>query len=149
MSKTTRRGSTLVTLALLAAGAGGCRAKGEGRGPRLARPRRPPPTSPAGCRPTSSGAATCASAGRAGPSTCPRARASAADAVQLPVLERLGLVTSTVLAERRAGVATPFNMRRYRLTAEGRKHYIDRETRLPVAPDDPHAGGARTSASCR
>ncbi|HVU51287.1 MAG TPA: hypothetical protein VHL80_11405 [Polyangia bacterium] len=62
------------------------------------------------------------------------------DVVQLPVLERLGVVTSTVLPERRAGVATPFNLRRYRLTAEGRKRYIDRETRLPVAPEDPPAG---------
>ncbi|HEY2731148.1 MAG TPA: hypothetical protein VGK52_14495 [Polyangia bacterium] len=62
---------------------------------------------------------------------------SAQDAAQLPVLERLGLVASTVLAERRGGVATPFELRRYRLTAAGRKHYIDRETRLPTPPDEP------------
>ena len=61
------------------------------------------------------------------------------DVVQLPVLERLGLVTSTVMAERRDGVATPFNQRRYRLTAAGRARYIDRQTRLPIAPEEPHA----------
>jgi hypothetical protein len=61
------------------------------------------------------------------------------DPVQLPVLEHLGVVTSTVLPERRDGVATPFNLRRYRLTAEGRKHYIDRATRLAVSPEDPGA----------
>jgi hypothetical protein len=63
----------------------------------------------------------------------------ARDALQLPVLERLGLVTSAVLPERVDGVASPFNLRRYRLTASGRKHYIDRETRLPTSPDDPAA----------
>jgi hypothetical protein len=61
------------------------------------------------------------------------------DVVQLAVLERLGVLTSTVLAERRNGVATPFNLRRYRLAAEGRAHYLDRETRLPTSPDDPGA----------
>ena len=65
--------------------------------------------------------------------------AGAQDPVQLPVLERLGLVTSTVLPERVGGVASPFNLRRYRLTAGGRKHYIDRETRLPTSPDEPGA----------
>jgi hypothetical protein len=73
------------------------------------------------------------------PVDVPEGAASRADAVQLPVLERLGLVTSTVLAERRNGVTTPFRLRRYRLTAAGRTHYVDRETREPASPDDPSA----------
>jgi hypothetical protein len=62
------------------------------------------------------------------------------DALQLPVLERLGLATSTVLPVRVAGQATPFEARRYRLTAEGRAHYLDRRTRQPVSPDEPDVG---------
>ena len=61
------------------------------------------------------------------------------DVVQLPTLERLGVLKSSVIAERRGGVATPFSLRRYQLTAEGRAHYIDRETRLPTSPEDPRA----------
>jgi hypothetical protein len=61
------------------------------------------------------------------------------DLTQLPALERLGLVTSSVIAERREGVATPFEARRYRLTAAGRARYLDRETRLPASPEDPRA----------
>jgi hypothetical protein len=61
------------------------------------------------------------------------------DAVQLPVLERLGLVTSSLIAERRDGVATPFSVRRYRLTSAGRARYLDRQTRQPALPDGPQA----------
>lgn len=60
----------------------------------------------------------------------------ASDALQLPVLERLGLATSTVLPVRVDGRETPFRVRRFRLTAAGREHYIDRRTRAPVSPDD-------------
>jgi hypothetical protein len=73
------------------------------------------------------------------PIDVPEGARSGPDAVQLPVLERLGVVTSTVLAERRDGVATPFNVRRYRLTTTGRAHYIDRQTRLPASLEDPRA----------
>ncbi|HVX96597.1 MAG TPA: hypothetical protein VHK47_16900 [Polyangia bacterium] len=61
------------------------------------------------------------------------------DAVQLPILERLGVVTSTALPARVGGAATPFGMRRYRLTVEGRKHYLERATRTPLPPDAPDA----------
>jgi hypothetical protein len=61
------------------------------------------------------------------------------DALQLPVLERLGLVTSAMLPVRVGGEATPFNARRYRLTAAGRERYLDRATRRPLAPDEPGA----------
>jgi hypothetical protein len=59
--------------------------------------------------------------------------------IQLPVLEELGLVTSTVIQVRENGAVTPFQARRYRLTADGRRLYLDRETRLPAAPDDARA----------
>jgi hypothetical protein len=62
-----------------------------------------------------------------------------ADAIQLPVLEQLGLVTSTVIQVRDAGIATPFQARRYRLTSAGHRLYLDRETRLPASPDDARA----------
>jgi hypothetical protein len=62
-----------------------------------------------------------------------------ANAIQLPVLEQLGLVTSTVIEVRVDGAATPFHARRYRLTGDGRRLYLDRETRLPAAPDDTRA----------
>jgi hypothetical protein len=62
-----------------------------------------------------------------------------ADAVQLPVLEQLGLVTSTVIQAREEGAATPFQARRYRLTSAGHRLYLDRETRLPASPDDRRA----------
>jgi hypothetical protein len=42
-----------------------------------------------------------------------------ADAVQLPVLEQLGLVTSSMIQLREAGAVTPFQARRYRLTSAG------------------------------
>ena len=63
----------------------------------------------------------------------------AADAVQLPVLERLGIVTSTVLPVRVGGRATPFNVRRYRLTTKGGERYMERATHVLVVPDDPTA----------
>jgi hypothetical protein len=62
-----------------------------------------------------------------------------ADAVQLPVLERLGLVTSTTIQVRADGAATPFQARRYRLTDAGHRLYLDRDTRLPAAPEDARA----------
>jgi hypothetical protein len=52
------------------------------------------------------------------------------DAVQMPVLERLGLVDSRPAPGDRDG-------RRYRLTGRGRVHYLDRATREPVSPDEP------------
>ena len=62
-----------------------------------------------------------------------------ADTIQLPVLEQLGLVTSTVLQLRVEGAATPFQARRYRLTSAGHRLYLDRDTRQPAAPDDARA----------
>ncbi len=61
------------------------------------------------------------------------------DAIQLPILEQLGLVTSSVIQVRDAGAATPFQARRYRLTSAGHRLYLDRDTRLPAAPDDARA----------
>jgi hypothetical protein len=66
----------------------------------------------------------------------PEGTAPANDAVQLPVLEQLGLVTSTVIQMREGGAATPFQARRYRLTSAGHRLYLDRETRRPASPDD-------------
>ena len=57
------------------------------------------------------------------------------DAVQMPVLEQLRLVESTPLPGA-AGVT------RYQLTALGRRHYIDHETRQPVSPDSPQHDSA-------
>lgn len=65
--------------------------------------------------------------------------AGAPDALQLPVLERLGIVSSTVLPVRDEGRATPFKLRRYRLTAKGRQSYWERATHDLVIPDDPTA----------
>jgi len=48
------------------------------------------------------------------------------DAVQMPVLETLKLVQSSLL---------PGGVIRYQLTALGKRHYIDRETRQPLSPD--------------
>jgi hypothetical protein len=62
-----------------------------------------------------------------------------ADAVQLPVLAELGLVTSAVIDTRVGGAATPFQARRYRLTSAGHRLYLDRDTRRPAAPDDARA----------
>jgi hypothetical protein len=73
------------------------------------------------------------------PIDVPEGAAEGPDAVQLPELERLGVVTSTLVDERQGGVATPFRVRRYRLTAEGRKHYLDRDTRQPAALEDGRA----------
>src|SRR5579871_4046556 len=42
-----------------------------------------------------------------------------ADAIQLPVLEQLGLVSSKVIQVRQDGAATPFQARRYQLTSAG------------------------------
>src|SRR5215510_5380709 len=47
-----------------------------------------------------------------------------ADAIQLPVLEQLGLVTSTIIEVRVDGAATPFHARRYRLTSAGYSLYL-------------------------
>ena len=61
------------------------------------------------------------------------------DAIQLPVLEQLGLVTSTVIDLRVGGAATPFRARRYRLTSAGHRLYLDRDTGQPASPDDARA----------
>jgi len=129
-----------MTLALLAGGAGGCRAKSEGHGAAAGAPAPTAADFTRGLQAYIERRGDLCVSRPSWPIDVPEGARLGPDPVQLPVLERLGVVTSTVLAERRAGVATPFNMRRYRLTAEGRKHYIDRETRLPVAPEDPHAG---------
>lgn len=55
------------------------------------------------------------------------------DALQLPVLERLGLVESTKVTLDSMGMV---DARRYRLTARGRQFYLDRQTRRPAS--DPH-----------
>ncbi|HVT09195.1 MAG TPA: hypothetical protein VHO67_17160 [Polyangia bacterium] len=73
------------------------------------------------------------------PIDVPAGAEGTADAVQLPVLEQLGLVTSTLIQMRESGAATPFQARRYRLTSAGRRLYLDRGTRLPAAPDDAKA----------
>jgi hypothetical protein len=57
------------------------------------------------------------------------------DAVQMPALERVGLVDSSVLPD--ASKVT-----RYQLTAEGRRHYIDRSTHQPVSPESPRHASA-------
>jgi hypothetical protein len=57
------------------------------------------------------------------------------DAIQLPALERLGLVDSSV-------VSGASKVTRYQLTAEGRRHYLDRETHRAVSPESPRHGNA-------
>jgi hypothetical protein len=73
------------------------------------------------------------------PVDVPAGAEGTADAVQLPVLEQLGLVKSAVINVRVDGAATPFQARRYRLTSAGHQLYLDRDTRLPAAPDDTRA----------
>jgi len=73
------------------------------------------------------------------PIDVPAGTEGTADTVQLPVLEQLGLVTSTVIQVRVGGTATPFQARRYRLTSAGRRLYLDRDTGQPTAPDDARA----------
>jgi len=73
------------------------------------------------------------------PIDVPAGTEGTADTVQLPVLEQLGLVTSTVIQVRSGGVATPFQARRYRLTSAGHQLYLDRDTGRPAAPDDARA----------
>ena len=73
------------------------------------------------------------------PIDVPAGTEGTADAVQLPVLEQLGLVTSTVIQVRSGGVATPFQARRYRLTSAGHQLYLDRDSGRPAAPDDARA----------
>jgi hypothetical protein len=57
------------------------------------------------------------------------------DAVQLPVLERLGLVESTEIAAPAA--ATPETARRYSLTAKGRRYYLQKKRITLGAHDQP------------
>lgn len=57
------------------------------------------------------------------------------DAVQMPVLERLGLVDSAVLS----GAS---KVTRYRLTEKGRQQYVDRGTHRPVSAEGPNRGDA-------
>ena len=73
------------------------------------------------------------------PIDVPAGTEGTADTVQLPVLEQLGLVTSTVIQVRVDGAATPFQARRYRLTSAGHRLYLDRDTGRPAAPDDARA----------
>ena len=73
------------------------------------------------------------------PIDVPAGTEGTADTVQLPVLEQLGLVTSTVIEMRVDGAATPFRARRYRLTSAGHRLYLDRDTGRPAAPDDARA----------
>ncbi|HMF42028.1 MAG TPA: hypothetical protein VKQ32_15245 [Polyangia bacterium] len=59
------------------------------------------------------------------------------DAVQLPVLERLGVVESHPIKIRTINEEDQpvvLSVTRYELTERGRQSYIDRRTRLPVAP---------------
>ena len=73
------------------------------------------------------------------PVDVPAGAEGTADALQLPVLEKLGLVTSTIIQVRVDGAATPFQARRYRLTSAGHRLYLDRDTGRPAAPDDARA----------
>lgn len=73
------------------------------------------------------------------PIDVPAGTEGTADAIQLPVLEQLGLVTSTVIQVRVGGAATPFQARRYRLSGAGHRLYRNRDTRLPASPDDARA----------
>jgi hypothetical protein len=62
-----------------------------------------------------------------------------ADAIQLPVLEQVGLAKSTIIEQRVDGAATPFHARRYRLTSAGYRVYLDRDTGQPASPEDARA----------
>ena len=73
------------------------------------------------------------------PIDVPAGTEGTADTLQLPVLEQLGLVTSTVIQVRSGGAATPFQAHRYRLTSAGHRLYLDRDTGRPAAPDDARA----------
>jgi hypothetical protein len=60
------------------------------------------------------------------------------DAVQMPVLERSGVVEGhriTVRATRDDGQTVLVPVTRYELTERGQQSYIDRSTRRPVAPN--------------
>lgn len=57
------------------------------------------------------------------------------DAVQMPVLERLGLVDAAVLS----GAS---QVTRYRLTENGRQQYLERGTHRPVSAEGPNRGDA-------
>jgi hypothetical protein len=61
--------------------------------------------------------------------------AQSRDALQLPVLEQLGLVESTKVTLDSMGMV---DARRYRLTASGRQFYLDRQTRRPVPAPNPN-----------
>jgi hypothetical protein len=70
------------------------------------------------------------------------------DAIQMPVLERLGVVEGHPITVRATGeddkpVTVPVT--RYELTERGRQSYIDRHTRRPVAPG---AGASAQSDLC-
>jgi hypothetical protein len=54
------------------------------------------------------------------------------DALQMPVLEKLGLVESSRVTLDSMGMV---DAKRYRLTARGRAQYLDRNTRRPTDPD--------------
>jgi hypothetical protein len=70
---------------------------------------------------------------------------NARDAVQMPVLEKLGLVTSTVASAQRVvgddGATETIPVKRYELTEAGRRSYVDKDitTRGPgAAPIEHH-----------
>jgi hypothetical protein len=69
------------------------------------------------------------------------------DAVQMPVLERLGVVEGHQIKVRRSNDADQIvvvPVTRYELTERGRQSYIDRRTRRPAAP----AGGEAHADLC-
>src|SRR5262249_36825253 len=61
------------------------------------------------------------------------------DALQMPVMEKLGLVQSSPATVRVDGEGGPALVpaTRYRLTDRGRRFYLARPPRLPAAPGDP------------
>ncbi|HEX9450367.1 MAG TPA: hypothetical protein VF934_03035 [Burkholderiales bacterium] len=52
----------------------------------------------------------------------------ARDAVQMPILEKMGIVSSSVVEKRDEGADHAVTVTRYELTGAGRKYYLARET---------------------
>ena len=50
------------------------------------------------------------------------------DAVQMPILEKIGIVSSSVVEKREEGADHAATVTRYELTGAGRKYYLARET---------------------
>ena len=57
----------------------------------------------------------------------------ARNALQMPVLEKLGLVRSSVITAASTGQGAAADVRRYELTDAGKKYYLHRETRSAAA----------------